>query len=311
VVGGTGLLGSRIAERLAQRDIPFRALVRPGSSASQLEALGAEVIRGDMRAPPSLIAAMEGVSTVISTANAIARELAGGTDLTLREVDDFGNANLVRAADEAGVERFVFLSFPEQILAVPTPFGRAKLATERRLRAARLREVIVRPDMYQEVWLSPLVQFDWPNRSVTIFGRGNARNAYVAVDDVADAVVLWSQAADPPRLVEFGGPESLTRNQAADAFERALGERIKRRHVPRTALRIGSVVLSRVKPALASVMGQALAADRADSRVDDQPLRELGLTPRPVTRYIEEVVRGKPQRIAGWIDRVIAATGSR
>jgi NADH dehydrogenase len=289
LVGGTGLLGSRIAERLASRGIPFRALVRPGTDPSHLEGLGAEIIRGDMRAPPSLISATEGADAVISTANALARVLARGTDMTLRDVDDVGNANLIRAADEAGAQRFVFLSFPERILATPTPFGNAKIATERRLRNAKLREVIVRPDMYQEVWLSPLVQFDWPKRSVTIFGKGEARHAYVAADDVADAVVRWAVADDPPRVVEFGGPERLTRKEAVDAFERALGERIRRRHVLRAALRIGSYALRRLNPALASVMGQALAADLADSREDDVPLRALGITPKPVSRYIEEV----------------------
>lgn len=294
LVGGTGLLGAAIAARLGQRGTPFRALVRPGTASTHLEDLGAEIVRGDMRAPPSLIAAMDGVDTVISTANALARVLDGGTDLTLRTVDDEGNANLVRAAEAAGVERFVFLSFPERILSQRTPFGDAKRATERRLKDAGLREVIVRPDMYQEVWLTPLVQFDWPKRSVTIFGRGDARHAYVAVADVADAVVHWSEADDAPRLVEFGGPEALTRNEAADAFERALGEPIKRRHVPRAALRIGSTVLRPIKPAVASVMGQALAADVSDSTTDDGPLRAIGLTPRPVSQYITEVVRQTP-----------------
>jgi NADH dehydrogenase len=289
--GGTGLLGFAIAERLAREGVAFRALVRPGTSPARLEALGAEIVRGDMRAAPSLAAAMDGVDTVISTANAIGRVLAGGTDLTIRAVDEVGNGNLVTAAEAAGVQRFVFLSFPEHILSASTPFADAKRGTEARLKGSDMREVIVRPDMYQEIWLSPLVQFDWPHRSVTIFGKGESRHAYVAVDDVADAVVHWSQTADPPRVVEFGGPEPLTRKQAADAFERALGEPIKRRHVPRVALRIGSTVLRPVKPALASVMGQALAADVADSPVDDEPLRAIGLDPRPASRYIDEVVR--------------------
>jgi uncharacterized protein YbjT (DUF2867 family) len=220
--GGTGLLGSRIAQRLADRSLGFRALVRPGTDASDLERLGAEIARGDLRDAATLPAAVAGVQTVITTANAISRVLGGKTDLTLHDVDDRGNANLVRAADEAGVERFVFLSFPAAILAASTPFSDAKLATERRLRDSSMHEVIVRPDAYQEVQLSPLAGFDWPNRSVTIFGKGDAPAAYVAVDDVAEAVVRLAIASDPPRLVEFGGPEAMTRNQAADALERSL-----------------------------------------------------------------------------------------
>lgn len=296
LVGGTGRLGSVVAERLSHRNVAFRALVRPGSSPTRLQELGAEIVRGDMRAPPSLVAAMEDVDTVITTANALARILGGAADLTIHDVDEVGNANLVTAAEAAGVARFVFLSFPQHIMAISTPFGDAKRVTEERLKRANLREVIVRPDMYQEVWLSSDVQFDWPNRSVTIFGRGEAAHAYVAIADVAEAVVLWALAEDPPTAVDFGGPERLTRKQAADAFERALGEKLKRRHVPRAALRIGATVLRPVKPALASVMGQALAADRSDSPATDAPLQALGLTTRPASEYISEVVRASGNR---------------
>src|SRR5918994_1658107 len=164
LVGGTGLLGSAIAERLATRGLPFRALVRPGTSPSRLEGLGAGIGPGDMRAPASLAAAMDGVETVITTANSISRVLGGVSDLTIRDVDELGNANLVTAAEAAGVGRFVFMSFPEHILAGGTPFGDAKRATEKRLQSSTVREVIVRPDMDQEIWLSPDVQFAWPNR---------------------------------------------------------------------------------------------------------------------------------------------------
>jgi len=156
----------------------------------------------------------------------------------------------------------VFISFLQQILDSGTPFAKAKLATEQRLRDSSMREVVVRSDMFQEIWLSSLVQFDWPAGKVTIFGKGDAKHRYVATDDVAEAMVRVLMAGDPPRLLEFGGPEALTRREAVEAFERELGRPIKRRHVPRPALAFGSRLLRPVKPVLASVMGQALAADR-------------------------------------------------
>ncbi len=159
-----------------------------------------------------------------------------------------------------------------------------------------MHEVVVRPDMFQEIWLSSAVQFDWLKGSVTIFGRGDARHRYVAVDDVAQAVVRWTVAREAPRDVSFGGPEAMTRKEAVDAFERALGTRIKRRHIPRLGLRIGSRALRGVRPVLSSVMGQALAADLHDSEADDAPLRTLGVDPRPVSQYIEEVAARETRR---------------
>ncbi len=48
LTGGTGLLGSHIAEQLVQRGERVRALVRPGSDASFLRGLGVELIEGDL-----------------------------------------------------------------------------------------------------------------------------------------------------------------------------------------------------------------------------------------------------------------------
>jgi nucleoside-diphosphate-sugar epimerase len=76
---------------------------------------------------------------------------------------------------------------------------------------------------------------------VIVFGRGETPVRYVASDDVVEAVVHYALADDPPRVVEFGGPDRLTRNQAVDVFEEVIGEPIRRRHVPRAALRVAAV----------------------------------------------------------------------
>jgi uncharacterized protein YbjT (DUF2867 family) len=136
LVGATGLLGSAIGKRLVEDSLKFRALVRPGTDADALSAAGAEIVRGDLREPATLGPALVGVDAVISTANVISRVLGGETDLTIHDVDEQGNANLVQAAEAAGVERFVFLSFQDSILESGTPFALAKAghrATARRL----------------------------------------------------------------------------------------------------------------------------------------------------------------------------------
>jgi uncharacterized protein YbjT (DUF2867 family) len=291
LVGGTGALGGRIAERLHARSEPYRALVRPGRDVSSLTALGAEIVRGDLQDPVSLGPAVEGVRTVITTVTAISRALGGEKTATIRDVDDRGNANLIAAADEAGVERFVFVSFVITPPLARIPLGAAKRATEQRLARSRMREVIVRPEMFQEIWLSKAVEFDWEAGKVQIFGKGRSPHAYVAIEDVASATVELALKEDPPREVAFGGPEALTRREAVERFERASGRRIKRRHIPRPVLRIGSTALRPIKPVQASLMGLALDADLASEPLSAQPLRDLGIEPRPVGAYIDALAR--------------------
>ena len=287
--GGTGELGGEIARHLSARAIPFRALVRPTTDAVELETLGAEVVRGDLRDAASLVPAVAGIGTVISTANSMARQLEGARNLTIRDVDERGYENLIAACEAAGVDRFVFASALGDFEAARTPFTDAKVATEARLRGSKLHEVIVRADMFQEVWFSPIVGFDWPHGKVTIYGEGRSHHAYVALGDVADAIVRLALATDPPCSIEIAGPEALSRQEAVEAFERVLRRPIRTRHIPRVALRIGRTLMARPRPALASVMGMALEADLSDTLVRDEGLRSLGIEARPVGRYIEEV----------------------
>jgi uncharacterized protein YbjT (DUF2867 family) len=293
VCGATGEVGRRIARGLRAAGSPVRALVRPASDAEGLRELGVEVTEGDFRDAESLRRAVTGVETVVSTVTVIARALAGEKDADFHAVDVVGHRELITAAEAAGVARFIFVSAARVRLepTASTPLGVGKIATEDRLFGASLREVVVRPDQYQEIWFSPLAQFDWPARKVVIFGKGETPTRYVATDDVADAIVRLALADDPPRIVELGGPDALTRRQTVEIFERALGEPISRRHVPRAAIRLGATGLRRFRPALASVMGGALTADLHPATWDDRPLRELGIEPRSVEAYANAVTR--------------------
>lgn len=291
--GGTGLLGGMIAARLASSGSGLRALVRPATSSEGLRDLGFQIVNGDLREPDLLGAAVEGIRTIVSTTSSLSRALDGERRLSIRAVDVDGYASLIEAAERAGVERFVFISAAlPPIAAKLAPYAAAKVATEERLRRSTLRPVIVRPDMFQEIWLSPVTQFDWPKGKLTIYGRGDTGARYIAADDVATLTVHLALADDPPEAVEIGGPEVHTRNEAADLFERESGRAMHRRHIPRVALRVGAALLRRPNPTLASVMGMALAADLAAPTWDDGPLLAAGIQPRSTTEYVRAVVRG-------------------
>lgn len=289
--GATGDLGGRVARRLSERGLAYRALVRPGHPTGELERWDADVVRGDLRDPSSLMSALDGVDVVITTANAISRMLAGAKDVSIATVDGQGNANLIAAAERAGVSRFVFVSMAglTSETARLAPLAAAKLATERRLAESAMRTVAVRPDKFQEVWLAPMTGLDPGRSKALIYGSGSAPEAYVAEDDVAALVVAVATEPDPPTVVEFGGPERLTRDEVADALDTAFGVTMHRRHVPRFALRIGSSVLARPKPDIASLMGMSLYSDTHEAHWDSLPLTSRGITPRRTTDYVRQL----------------------
>jgi uncharacterized protein YbjT (DUF2867 family) len=83
-------------------------LVRPGSDASEAEALGARIVRGDAMNPPDLATALASVPAggqfraVVST--------LGGTSVNGPRPDFEGNRNAVDAARFAGVNRFLLVT---------------------------------------------------------------------------------------------------------------------------------------------------------------------------------------------------------
>jgi uncharacterized protein YbjT (DUF2867 family) len=298
--GATGELGSRVARRLAARGVPLRVLVRGELSASFVDQFDVEVVHGDLRDAASLDRAVRGVTTVVTTVTAMGRALAGER-LDVRAVDGHGTLALIEAAERAGAKRFVFVSYAglSDPAARSFPIAAAKRAVERRLLVSPMQHVIVRPDAFQELWLSPMTGFDWSRGRVIVFGRGEARARYVAVDDAAEAIAQWAIADEAPAIVEFGGPDAVTRHQTVRIFEAASGRSIRIYHVPRGALRAGTRVLRRMRPEVASVMGLALFADLEDAHWTDEPLRALGIRPRGVGQYAREIVHAADQRPLG------------
>jgi uncharacterized protein YbjT (DUF2867 family) len=291
VVGATGLLGGRVVRLLVEGGDRVRCLVRDRSKVAASWATETELVVGDLTDPASLRRACEGVDTVVATATAIGRRLAGEKGPTIHEVDELGMGSLVDAAETAGATRFVYLSYAGLQPSLGTPFERAKLAIEQRLRHSRMRTVIVRPDPFQDVHLTPLARFDIAKRKVAVFGSGTTPQRWVSVHDVARLVVAVATEHEPPGIVEFGGPEALSKIDAINIAERVTGTRIKVRRMPLWAMRGGMRLLARRNDALASLFGLGVLQDRTLARWDDGPLTERGIEPLSATEFVETQAR--------------------
>jgi dihydroflavonol-4-reductase len=108
LTGGTGLIGSNIIEQLCGAGTAVRALVRPGSDASAIEALGAEIVRGDITDAKEVLAAAEGCEAAIHSAAVL-----GGPQQDIREheaVNIGGAINVFEAAATIGMRRVTALN---------------------------------------------------------------------------------------------------------------------------------------------------------------------------------------------------------
>ncbi|HSL46436.1 MAG TPA: SDR family oxidoreductase [Anaerolineales bacterium] len=235
VVGSTGFLGSEICRRLTASGKSVRGLVRSTSDpekVARLKGMDVETVVGDLRDPASLAAACQGMDTVITTATTTVSMQPGDS---IPITDQQGQLDLVQAARQAGVRKFVFISVPQRM--EPCPLTTAKRTVEQAVISSGMDYTILCPCLFMEVWLSPIVGFDYPNAKATIYGDGHAKNAYISRENVAEYVV---QSLDNPAtrntLFELGYPQMHSQLEAVRIFEQASGKAFELQFVPVSAL---------------------------------------------------------------------------
>lgn len=266
VAGGTGLLGRQVVHRLVGRGAAVRVLTRDaGRSRAALDGLGTDVelVAGDVRTRASLPAALEGVSTVVAAVQGFGGRDPGG----IAAVDRDGNRNLIAAAAEAGVARFVLISIHDASDHDPLALGRAKAVAERDLHASGMDSRIVRPTAYMETWAGIVGDPILATGRARVFGRGANPINFVASADVVPVVEELVVADDPAaRTVEVVGPEDLSFDDVVHRFAVELGRPVSVSHVPTAVLRVMAVGLRAVRPVLADQVAAAVVLDTTDRR---------------------------------------------
>lgn len=235
VVGSTGLLGTSICLKLAQAGKPVSGLVRDlaGEKAKQLSSAGVHLVLGDLKDRASLRRAVAGAHTVICTASSTFSRREGDS---IETVDHLGVLALIEAADHGGVKAFVYVSFDTG--GDDSPLSRAKQEAEARLKTTKLAWTILQPALFAEVWLSPALGFDASAGKARIYGDGDRNVSYIAVDDVAKAVVACvDNPAAARRTYTFGGPTPTSQLDAVHAYERITGRTFAVEHMPLAAIK--------------------------------------------------------------------------
>ncbi len=187
VTGGSGFLGLHLARRLLREGHRVRSL-----DLEPLELADAEGIVGDIRDPDAARLLCRESDVVVHAAAALPIR---GSRRTLRSVNVDGTATILRAAAEAGVRRFVFVSSAVVLPRPIEPYGEAKAEAERLCRSANgLETTILRPQAFVGPGRLGVfgILFRWiaEGRRIYTVGAGTNRYQLLDVDDLVDAIVL-------------------------------------------------------------------------------------------------------------------------
>ncbi len=217
VTGAAGKTGAAVVEQMLDRGFPVRALVRRRDDRSaRLEALGAEVMAGDLHDLKSLRAAMQNVTRVYFVYPPQGELLVDATTI------------VAVAARDAGVEALVNMSQISAREDSESPLARQHWLSENILDWADIRAVHLRPTFFAE----NLVMFG----AATIASQGKLylpygaeKHAPVAAADIAR--VASGILADP--VLHVGeryvvtGPRNLSLSEMAGVMSRELGKRVE------------------------------------------------------------------------------------
>lgn len=219
VIGGTGLIGSKLVKNLRDRGHDVLAAA-PNTGVNTITREG-------------LAGAMDGAEIVVDVANAPVWE-----DKAVLEFFETSGRNLLAAEAAAGVRHHIALSIVGSERLPDNGYFRAKIAQENLIKASGIPYTILRATQFFEF-------VDGIAQSATVDGEIRLSPALfqpIASDDVAAALTDVALAPPVNGTVEVAGPEAVPLDELVRRF--LLAKRDTRKVVPDVHARYFGAVLN-------------------------------------------------------------------
>jgi uncharacterized protein YbjT (DUF2867 family) len=247
LTGGTGFVGGHVVHAFREADRPVRCLVRNRAKAGALQALGCELVEGDMTDASSLRRAVDGVETVVHLV-----AIRQGKEEQFERIMAQGTSDLVAGAKQAGVGRFVLMSAlgTSEEAKNLVPYYRGKWQMEGAVQGGGIPYVIFRPSFVfgRDGGILPTFAKLARLAPVTpIIGSGEQRIQPIWADDVAayfDKAIDLEAATN--RTFELGGPDVVTWNEFWERLKKARGIRRPSVHVPVGLMKVNALLTERL-----------------------------------------------------------------
>lgn len=236
LTGATGFVGGATLNRLIEAGWHVRALTRRDQPAKS----GVTWVRGSLDDTASLAELCDGVDAVLHIAGVV-----NAPDVAEFEAGNVtGTANVVAAAKEAGVRRFVHVSSLSAREPQLSDYGASKLRGERLVGMSMLDWTIVRPPgVYGPGDTEMLDMFRLAKKGLALLPpRG--RISLIHVDDLARLLVALVPAHDDATARMFEADDGVDGGWTHEEFARAIGWAMGRRvaiiHAPRAVLKVAA-----------------------------------------------------------------------
>lgn len=232
VVGGSGFIGTHVAQALLSRGARLRVCNRHPERGFRLKTLGGlgkvQLVAVDVTKPHTLEVALTGCDAVVN--------LVGAFTGKLDAVQGSGAGQLAGIARAKGARAFVHVSAIGADAASPVAYASTKAAGETAVLAAFPDAVVLRPSVVfgeDDAFINLFAGLIASAPVMPVFAA-DSRFQPVFVDDVADAVanVLAAPGAFAGKTFELGGPDVITIGDLNRRIAKAAGRAPKFLELP-------------------------------------------------------------------------------
>jgi nucleoside-diphosphate-sugar epimerase len=308
LTGGTGGIGSHIAERLRADGHEIVALVRPASDRRFLERLGARLVEGDVCAPERYRGALRGCDAVVHAAAYVVQRARWEE---YRRVNVEGTRYVLEAAAAAGVSRALLVSSVSVYGGLTSPDGRVTEETptdaplpddEVYARSKRMAEEVAwslhRAGAIDLRVVRPSVNYGDRDRILVprlarylslpvtfLVGRGDNTLPVIYLGNTADGAVLaLTRPEASGRAYNLADDFPVTQRAFFEGLARAIGRRPRFLRLPAAAAYALGALFERLPFGLAEQVGlnrrRIAFLVRPNPFVAERARRELGWAPR-------------------------------
>lgn len=219
VAGASGHVGFEVVKQLLNRGYEVRGVGRSVQKLKALQDLGVEIVVADAQKPRSLQGVCEGCEFVISC---LGRSVSLNVPIkaSFREVDYFGNVNLLEEAKRAKIQKFIYLSVFGAADYPDLAYFRAHAEFEEHLVQSGMPYAIVRPVGIFSAFrdMLPIAR----KGRMAVLDGGFAHTNPIHEKEVAQ--VLVEALTKPALRYEIGGSEVLRRLEMSQIILEAAGQ---------------------------------------------------------------------------------------
>lgn len=283
ITGGSGFVGGNLIPKLIQDNFKVRCLVLNEAEARKVEQYKVDTAIGNVADPESVIKAMEGIDTIIHMV-AILREHGRAT---FEAVNVQGTKNMLQAAREAGVKRFIHIGILGANKDPRYRYLHSKWLGIKAVEESGLDYTVLRPS----VMFGPAAGFiEALMRSIKIFpllapiaGSGKTLLQPIWVQDVVRCIVKAVKGQKLNQSCEIGGPEHFTYEQVIDIVMTAAGIKRAKLHIPIVLMRPVVMLMEKLSnnPPITRDELDALGLDNITSL--DSVEKQFNFKPLPIS----------------------------